>query len=176
MRNLLIGSVLVVVLCTSSASRADSMPSAGEPRSTSYGGAVFLADLSAIGLGILGAATQNPGWAVAGLATYGLGGPVVHFAHGNIERGFGSLVLRLIVPATAGYVAGLIGVEASKGCQGEVCGLSYGLTGAAIGLGLGVIAASAIDVAVLSHDDAPEDPHHFTVMSDGRSLALAGRF
>lgn len=74
---------------------------------------------------------------------YVLGGPIVHWSHGNVGRGFGSLGLRVGAPLllAAAFVSGCDG-DGDMGCLGE----------ALIGLLLGSGAAIAIDAAVIARD------------------------
>ncbi|MDI3284265.1 hypothetical protein [Polyangium sp. 15x6] len=68
--------------------------------------------------------------------------PIVHWSHGHIGKGFGSLALNLCLPfATAGIGAGL-GLQWGRD---DIPGVSMILGGF-----IGVLAAPAIDMAVLS--------------------------
>lgn len=80
------------------------------------------------------------------LFTYLAGGPIAHWAHGNVGTGFASLGIRAGLPIVSGY----LGCAALGGDGGD--GDNYGcLGGIVIGLGLGVIGASVIDSAALAY-------------------------
>lgn len=74
---------------------------------------------------------------------YVLGGPIVHWSHGNVGRGFGSLGLRVGAPLllAAAFVGGCDG-NGDMGCLGA----------ALMGLLLGSGAAIAIDAAAIARD------------------------
>ncbi len=82
------------------------------------------------------------------LGTYLLGGPVVHFAHENVGRGFGSLALRGGLP----IVFGVVGVQLENCQEGEwFCGLG----GAVLGGLLGIVTAITVDASLLSYESVP---------------------
>jgi len=88
--------------------------------------------------------TNEEELAWAGVLLYAFGGPSVHWAHGNVGKGFGSLGLR-----TAGPVVGGITLCAAMGDSGE-----FGcLAGLALGGLLGIGAAVAVDSAALAYDE-----------------------
>lgn len=75
-----------------------------------------------------------------------LGGPIVHFAHGNVAKGF----LSLGINAAGGLAGGGIGFAAGipwAGREGE--GMVYG---ALIGSLVGFTAANIIDATLLAYD------------------------
>lgn len=85
-----------------------------------------------------------------GLFGFTFGGPIVHWSHGHVGRGFGALGLNFGLTA----VGGLLGVAAfcsNDGCRGLFGGLS-GAAGGVIGGGLGLLTANIIDVAALSYE------------------------
>jgi hypothetical protein len=114
-----------------------------------YGWQTLLVDAASFALP-LGAAAASVDGGQAGNAFalgYMLGGPVVHFAHGNVGRGFGSLGLRVGVPL-AGAVAGAA-VTSRSGCD-------YCAFGGAIVGGIAVIGgAIALDASLLAYDREP---------------------
>jgi hypothetical protein len=126
-----------------------------------------------IGLGIASGGNAGAGVAVWQIG-YVLGGPVVHFSHGNIGKGFADLGIRLVAPVALGITGLIVGtiVGASAGgsasanssgtdfqAGGTVEGLAYGVT---IGFFGGELAAIIIDAAGLARekvdDDAPPPP------------------
>lgn len=130
------------------------------PREVWYGGQTLAADGVALLLVVAGAALAgssgsggSAGGAVAilGLATYVLGGPIVHFAHRNVNGGFGSLGLRVGVPIVGGAI----------GCAADDNSGMFGcLGGAAAGVALGILAAVIIDSAALARTtEQPQSKH-----------------
>lgn len=107
---------------------------------------------SAIALGVIMAGRDGGASAMGtGLATYVLGGPIVHFAHGNVGKGFGSLALRAGLPAS-GALAGAV-IEL-RSCGGEsFCGLSGGF----FGLAVGTVGAIVLDASVLAYKKVPPE-------------------
>jgi len=119
--------------------------------------------------------------------------PVIHWAHGHVGKGFGSLGLNVGGPLTLGLIGSLISQAGSDGR----CGMfGCGTPGLAAGLLIGGLAAPIIDVAVLSNEEVlvPAEPDGtkppsvmlvpiFSVGHVGRGgregrggLALAGQF
>ncbi len=117
-----------------------------------YGWQVLLVDGASLLVTIGGAAAQSGAVAATGGLMY-LGGPAaVHFAHGNVARGFGSMGLRLGAP----FVGALLGF----GVGAASCGGSTSNTRtdcAAVGLGLGLlagyIAGISVDAGLLAYED-----------------------
>jgi hypothetical protein len=88
----------------------------------------------------------------AGLGGLVLGGPIVHWAHGRVGRGFA--VLGMNVGATALGI-GVFGIPVA--CAFEKCDgfyFSYGILGSYVG----ALVAVAIDVAALSTYQPPVQP------------------
>ena len=127
-----------------------------------------------------GAALESGLPVVAGLILRPFIGPVVHWRHEHVGRGFGSLGLNVGIPFTLGAV----GVAAT----GKNCNYSLGcLAGFALGYFIGSIVAPIIDVAALSTEKVtvPVEPEALGVQSltvvpilgKGRTgLGLAGQF
>lgn len=83
-----------------------------------------------------------------GISGVALGGPIVHWAHGNVGKGFGSLGLNVGLPLVlggAGLVAGMGSLEGA-------------FRGLLVGAVFGTITASIVDVAVLAYE--PGAPDH----------------
>ncbi len=132
----------------------DPAPAPPKPERRWYGWQTLATDGAAIALlagTAFGAAaadvTEGPlittGYSL-GLATYALGGPIVHFAHGNTWRGLASFGIR--VPATLLVIAASYEIEC--GSSGGVCGEGTVLVGTGA-----MIAAMAVDAAVFAYDD-----------------------
>lgn len=152
-----------------------------------YGYQTLAVDGAALALTIPAMASsssgQQGGFAIASSLTYGLGGPIVHFSHGAIGKGFANLGLRVGMPLVLGAIGGLLGAAAyhpppASACNSssdDFCGLGQALgpigaiaEGSAIGGLIGIGGAIAVDAAVLArepvtrHDDSepaePRDP------------------
>lgn len=95
------------------------------------------------------------GFMVSGTGFF-LGGPIIHWAHGNTGKGFGALGLNLGVPVAAG------GLGVGLACAAGGCG-GHGDAGVGIALGLmiggsvGLITSMIIDVTVLSYETKEPD-------------------
>jgi hypothetical protein len=126
-----------------------------------YGAPLVLADAGAFaliagGLGLSmrpGIRPEVPGaMLITGGVVYAFDGAVVHGIHGEADKALGSVLLRVLVAPTAGFVGGLIGAGAGAGCVGsENCSIGYTIWGFVIGAGTGMVAASVIDNAVLAY-------------------------
>jgi hypothetical protein len=98
-------------------------------------------------------------------------GPIVHFAHGNVGKGFGSLGLRGLA-GPMGVLPGLMGYCAATGGHDGCAraGALWGLTG-----GLAVV--SAIDAFALAYEPVESDTSSTpppSVMVGPGSIAVAG--
>jgi len=96
--------------------------------------------------------TNDEVYGYLALFLYTFGGPTVHWGHGNVGRGFGSLGVRVGAPIVLG--AAMCG---AAGGDGWDC-----LGGWAFGAFLGVTAASAIDAGALAYDEV-ELPSHGSI-------------
>lgn len=126
------------------------------PRRAWYGWQILLADgggqTLAFALGVTLANYREAGMiaGATGLATYALGGPSVHFAHGNVGKGFGSLGLRVGLPVV-GVAAGVaLGCGLSE--DQYFCGF-WGFPGFIVG----AFSAIAIDAGALAYDEVPRE-------------------
>jgi hypothetical protein len=117
-----------------------------------YGWQTLLTDTASLSLVGIGAATgssasgRGKGLAIAlsaaGAIGYTLGGPIVHFEHGQKGNAFASLALRAGLPvggALAGYLIGLGGCS-SKEDPGVPCPVATSMIGGVTGLGAAVLA------------------------------------
>jgi hypothetical protein len=171
--------------------RADQAGDAGvsEAAPTSwYGWQTLTSDGSAIALGALaygadkagGTSITNVFW-TASVATFFLGAPVVHWKHGHVGKGFGSLGLRVGLPLGAFLAGALIGNAA---CSDKDSEDSY--VGCPVGVGAlaalaGLVAAPLFDAAILAREPvtppaAPPIQAAFVPSNGGGKLVLAGRF
>lgn len=121
----------------------------------------------------------------SGLAGHGLMGPVTHWAHGHVGKGFASLGLTLAAVATGGASGFALGAAAGgTGCGngGSFCFPVAPVFGAMIGAGAGLIAMNMVDAFVLGRE-APREGERVGSLSvaptfDGRGggIAVLGRF
>lgn len=102
-----------------------------------YGWQVLLVDLGSLVLNVAALSSESTGlwYASAGLQL--LGPPIVHWAHGRVGAGFGSMGLRLGLP--------LLGGLAAAGSAGD-----GDLSPFIIGAGVGGLVAAVLDIALLS--------------------------
>jgi hypothetical protein len=120
---------------------------------TVYGvSAAFLAgSIAATTQGATNPATTSFG--VIGFTGLPLGGAVVHWANGNVAKGFGSIGLSMVSTlATAGIGAGIGYLSPASHRQDGAVVITFG---GMIGAGVGLMAAMAVDVSLLSYRDRP---------------------
>jgi hypothetical protein len=133
----------------------DAIPAPPLPPSTHwYGYETLAVDAAALALVLPIAMSHDnnlqEGLFIASGAIYGHGGPIVHFAHGHVSKGFTDLGLRTGLPVAFGFVGGLIG--AAGGPNNSLGPTFLGvLVGGAIGMG----SAIAFDAAWLAREPAP---------------------
>ena len=127
-----------------------------------------------------GAALESGLPVVAGLILRPFIGPVVHWRHEHVGRGFGSLGLNVGVPFTLGFIGAA--ALSGDGCNDFEC-----VFGFATGYIIGSIAAPVIDIAALSTEkvEVLVEPDELGLQSltvvpllgKGRTgLGLAGQF
>ncbi len=109
--------------------------------------------------GIVGGASNSDALLFGGLSLGGggflLGGPVTHWVHGNVAKGFESLGLNFGMPVVGGGLgAGIVCISA--GCDADQ-GIDIFL-GVVVGASLGLIASMIVDVSVLSYGNEPAKP------------------
>jgi hypothetical protein len=125
---------------------------ARRPKTRWYGWQTLITDGTSIAMLVGGAGTKEPGtWIALSGLTYALGGPIVHWAHGNGGKGAASLGLRLGLPVGLGFVGYGLG-SAMSGGSGYGGAIMAGL-----GFVLGFPAAIAIDSAALAREDVEDD-------------------
>ena len=130
----------------------------GKEEETWYGYQTLIVDGASLGLVVGGIAIANhPGSsdsggsvALAGSVGYILGAPVVHWMHGRIGPGFGSLGLRVGLPL-AGLFWGAILGSAVDSHRGELFN-----DGAGIGFLAGMGSAILLDAALLAYEKPSE--------------------
>src|SRR5262245_38497416 len=116
-----------------------------------YGEQVLGTD--ALSWALLGAAlkAEEAGPAIAGVATYVVGGPIVHLAHENFGRAGISLSMRTAAPILGAAIGSVIDRNPEHDPSGLVVGLLIGWVGAQI-----------VDIAVIASDEvrAPATAPH----------------
>ena len=137
------------------AAAADHSPD-GAPRSQHrhwYGWQTLIVDgMSILVVPVVAAKADSSAGTGLAVGGYFLGGPIVHWAHGQVGKGFGSLGLRVGLPV-AGALGGMLAARAASDCI-SYCSVAFGLIGGAFG----VAAALVIDPAVLAYERVDEEP------------------
>lgn len=124
-----------------------------------YGWQTLIVDGASIVTSV--AASISPSHPIVGLPLGGagllLGGPIVHWAHGNLGKGFASLGILLATGLVGGGIGVGIGCAAEfvERCRGEFESLGK-LSGFLLGLNVGATVGSAIDVSLLAYGTRPE--------------------
>lgn len=179
--------VMATVLTAATGARADDDPADAtkhEPEQTWYGAQTLATDGAAIALALAAGASSRSTDVMGGLfygslATYALGGPIVHIAHGRGRIAAADLVVRVTSPVAAAVVGYAIGSAAAPAtsCEGDgPCG--GGIVGGILGLGAGFLAASIVDAAVFAYEPATRDASAIrivpsvTVVPQGREGAF----
>ena len=157
-----------------------------ETETRSYARQTLVVDGLAFSLLIAGAAAEGPNgedttatgvlWAIGG-PTALLGSPIVHLIHGRGLAAAGSLGLR--------YGLAMVGSFAGVAVADQMCGSGEAfcsLGGLGPGLLVGLVAASAIDAALIAretvevHRPAPSIAPSIGVTRGGATLSLGGAF
>jgi hypothetical protein len=144
------------------------------------------ASLAALGLA---AVSDSNGaqqlFAIASLTGFSLGAPIVHAAHGHWGIAGADFAMRVggtLLGALTGFgVGAAAGSCSGSGCFGE---LNDAADGMVVGAALGLVAASAIDAAVLAHETvrSPASDSAFSfrpsvkVLKGGASAGVGGTF
>ena len=147
MKNFLSGLMFAAVVLAASPSSAEEEEA--KTKTTWYGWQTAIADGAAIAGGLV---TGN---ALVLAGGFTVGAPIVHWAHGNVLRGFASLGVRVGAPALTALTAALLlnSKEVTNGHENEEA-LSIGILG-------GCLFASVFDAVVLARTTstiAPQRP------------------
>jgi hypothetical protein len=144
MKNFLAGLSLVALLLVAPPALAEE--EATQTKTTWYGWQTLIVDGGAIAAGLV---TGNAAVLVGGMT---LGAPIVHWAHGNVLTGFGSLGLRIGVPLLTTVSASLVmsNREVTNGHESEEA--------LSIGILAGGLFASIFDAAVLARESTTVTP------------------
>ncbi len=150
---------------------------------TWYGVQTLIADLVVAGVSATAIAidySSGPTWGKSLLFVTPLpflSGPVVHWAHGNVWRGFASFGARAVL------IAGIPALATWADNATRPSGTTFSPWGVAIGVPLGFILSAALDAGVLSRvpRDAPRAASltltpTVSPLRDGASLGMVGAF
>jgi hypothetical protein len=149
-----------------------------------YGWQTLMTDGVAVALLATGIEAQSGGVAALSGATFALGAPIVHLAHGRGGAAAASLGIRVGM-ATVGLFGGAW-MESCSSHTSEDEGTVCGMQGATIGLLAGAAGAMIIDAALLAHEDVRREQPKGTaalsvsptvsVTKSSGILGLAGAF
>ena len=106
------------------------------------------------------------------VGTFVVGGPIVHFAHGNAGKGLGSLALRVGLPLVVGGLGAM--AERTQCGGGDFCGVG----GAFLGGLAGVVGTIAIDSTLLGYERVPAHADSVPVLAvaaDGQGALVTAR-
>lgn len=110
----------------------------------SYGWQILLASAPADLMAIVGLSPSSAEWAVIAYPVFVFAGPIVHWAHGNVGKGFASLGVGLAAPLLFSAMGTFI-----SGASGPSSGYAYG---GSIGMNLGIAGAQILDALVFARE------------------------
>jgi hypothetical protein len=117
---------------------------------------------------------------VGGANVYVFGAPIVHWANGQAANGFKSLGVRVGLPWLGAMAGNLLGPKDEVVCDGTSCSNSNESSiGALVGVGLGAIAAVAVDARYFARKRVAVEPSFAPTVNysqSGFSVGLAGSF
>ena len=123
-----------------------------------YGYQTLAVDLAGLAVGALSIRAGSGELALVSLGTYVVGPPVVHFAHGNVAKGFGDFGLRLGLPVGGALVGVGVGcLLGGCGGRGDFAGYAAAF-GGLVGGASGGVAAMILDWALLSREPGARPP------------------
>jgi hypothetical protein len=141
--------LLAVIALTSAPLRAQAESSDGSSDGHWYGWQTLIITGASVTLTPFTLMTAGVSGAV-GVGGLVFGGPIVHFAHGNVGRGFTAFGLNLGGAVVGGAIGAGVGFAASdQGVRDSELWIIYG--GLVGGL-VGITATNIIDAAVLAYD------------------------
>lgn len=169
---------VVALLLVTAAARADSPPPPEEPFVESYRNTTLAMDGVGMGLTALGLGGNVEVLALIGLPLYLVGPPLMHVSNGRPRRAVASVGMRVGLPLL-GLVIG-DSIPRDCGDTGD-CNTSPS-SGVLIGVGAGLVVASALDAIFLAEGDAPAAKLKTTwrpvahSTRGGFALGIAGQF
>lgn len=148
----------------------------------SYRGWTLGADAVAVGLMVVAVDHEDEGLAMLSLVTYAFGAPLVHLAKKRPERALASVGLRVGLPILGAMIGE--GMHKDSYCNNydyyETCDEEGPSEEAALGVVVGIVAASAIDSIYLARGERPKPQPQWSPTvrstSGGFALGVAGRF
>jgi hypothetical protein len=153
-----------------------------EPGLKSYRGQTLAADGVALGLLVVALSSDDyeraDSFGKLSIGTFVLGAPLVHLTKQRTGRALGSLTMRVGFPIIGGMLAS--GLVAGTQCDGDVC-YDEDRGEVALGILLGAIVASGVDMMYLAKGDAPKRPEPAwtptaRASQGGFSLGVLGQF
>jgi hypothetical protein len=147
-----IGTLIITLAESARADDATNPPAAiSTPRGPWYGWQSLIIDAPAVSLLVAGAAAPTlndrlgSAPTIAGGVAFVLGGPIVHWAHGSVGKGFASLGLRVVIPVLAELAFYLACFD---------CSHSDGQLGMTLVLIPALLVPAALDDFVLAYEPA----------------------
>jgi hypothetical protein len=138
-----------------------------------YGWQNLGVDLAATAILAGGAASGNKALLIGGVGAYAFGSPLVHFSHGQVGRGVGSLALRVGAPVLVGVIAASRNDCEEHQCDGGDDIMPF-VAGAAMAIG-----AAVLDDVAFAYEREPASawtPVVAPVAHGGMTFGLAGAF
>lgn len=122
-----------------------------------YGFQTLIVDTAIFAIGTVGLAVNEPTLTTVGITGYFIGGPIIHWSHGHVGKGFGDFGLRCAFPVGGLAVGAIIGVIAMPRDNSSKAS-DIVTAGVAVGAVAGVLAAFAFDALVLADDTVTDGP------------------
>jgi hypothetical protein len=156
-------------------------PQAAPPPNTErhwYGAQTLIADGLSVGLFVLGAKAESTSTMVIGATGIVLASPFIHWSHGKVATGFGSLALR-VIPPIVGALLLFDGIGSSDAKEPR------NSTESAIGsviLIAWIPTAVTVDAAALAYEERPVETAQtrwmpsFTLVRGGATVGASGTF
>lgn len=120
-----------------------------------YSSETLLLDGAATAMFAFGVATETSPLPGLGILTYVVGPPTVHFAHGNIGKGFADAGIRIVAPFLFAVPGLMVAVAVTPDdYQDRKTAMDIG---GFTGMALGAAFAMAVDALVLAKERVPEE-------------------
>jgi hypothetical protein len=136
-----------------------------------YGWQTLLLDGVALAMTLGGLYGGASGLTTTGVLTYVFGAPIVHMAHAEIGRGFGSMGMRVLLPLLGAGIGAIAGLSTKAGNDGRDAGEAAG-TGATIGAFIGGGGCALIDATAMGYKSQKIE-HDITLSPRRPSFTLA---
>ncbi len=156
------------------------LPEAPVPSApTSYRWQIVAADVAAVGSLVMALENGSKDWASFGLATYGLGAPMIHAANHHGGRALASLTVRIGLPLIGGMLGARQGCGAPAPGDGACGDSGFPDDGYVKGIAIGAVAAMAIDAWLIArpeHKPSRGWSPTASAMHGGVSVGASGAF